>query len=119
MNYNKKSCYKTSPNIALIKYWGKYNENLIIPLNSSISITLSSVLKHLFIQNVLSSETIVIIDSEYKSDELLINNMYFNILNRKQDLSNNKRILNLLNTFRSIAKDDMYIFVIIVINMEI
>ena len=27
-------------NIALIKYWGKSNEELIIPLNSSISLTI-------------------------------------------------------------------------------
>jgi diphosphomevalonate decarboxylase len=31
----------TSPiNIALIKYWGKVHEDLIIPANSSLSITI-------------------------------------------------------------------------------
>jgi len=32
--------FKVAPNIAIIKYWGKANQNLIYPLNSSISFTL-------------------------------------------------------------------------------
>lgn len=32
----------TSPNIALVKYWGKYHDDLIIPINDSISFTLNS-----------------------------------------------------------------------------
>ncbi len=31
---------KVAPNIALIKYWGKLEPSLNIPLNSSLSITL-------------------------------------------------------------------------------
>ena len=31
---------RSAPNIALIKYWGKSNLDLNIPLNSSLSITL-------------------------------------------------------------------------------
>ena len=34
-----------TPNIALVKYWGKKDENLIIPMNSSISLTLDEQLK--------------------------------------------------------------------------
>lgn len=33
---------RASPNIALIKYWGKSNADLIIPINSSFSLTLDN-----------------------------------------------------------------------------
>ncbi len=31
---------KVAPNIAIIKYWGKAHENLIIPLFNSVSLSL-------------------------------------------------------------------------------
>jgi diphosphomevalonate decarboxylase len=34
------TCYQSSPNIALIKYWGKYDENYILPINDSVGLTL-------------------------------------------------------------------------------
>ncbi len=62
MNANKmaNACAQTihvtcecAPNIALIKYWGKANEDLILPMNSSISVTLD--------RNVLCTTTSVML----------------------------------------------------------
>ena len=51
-------------NIALVKYWGKRNEELILPYNSSISMTLDN----------LHTITTVEFDDSYKQYEVYINN---------------------------------------------
>jgi len=49
----------TAPvNIAVIKYWGKRDETLILPINDSVSVTLSSVQMHAK-TSVTASETFV------------------------------------------------------------
>lgn len=49
-------------NIALIKYWGKENEELIIPMNNSLSLTLDA----------FYTETKVTFDESLKTDELFL-----------------------------------------------
>ena len=58
----------TSPvNIAVIKYWGKRDEKLILPLNDSLSLTLN--------QKDLRSKTTVLLNENLKEDELWLNGM--------------------------------------------
>jgi diphosphomevalonate decarboxylase len=52
-----------SPNIAFIKYWGNRDDILRIPVNGSISMTLSG----------LVTNTSITIDTSYDSDNALIN----------------------------------------------
>ena len=61
-----KASYKVAPNIALIKYWGKYDEELILPLNTSISLTLNA--------NDLFTQTKVTFSKNYKEDVFILNN---------------------------------------------
>lgn len=58
-----KSTAIANSNIALIKYWGKRDQNLFLPQNSSISMTLDG----------LNTTTTVEFDSKYKEDEVVIN----------------------------------------------
>lgn len=37
-----KAKYRSSPNIAWVKYWGKYDEDYILPINDSLGVTLNS-----------------------------------------------------------------------------
>jgi diphosphomevalonate decarboxylase len=50
-------------NIALVKYWGKRNSDLILPYNSSVSMTL----------NNLNTKTTVEFSKKYSKNELVIN----------------------------------------------
>ncbi len=56
--------FEATPNIALIKYWGKRDESLILPTGSSLSITLD--------EN-LTTRTTVSFSEAYTEDELWIN----------------------------------------------
>lgn len=74
-----------SPNIALIKYWGKADDKLNIPLNNSISMTL----------NELKTTTTVEFSDKYSKDSLILN---------KKEATDLERVQRILNEVRRIAK---------------
>lgn len=59
------STARAPSNIAVIKYWGKRDEKLILPINSSISITLDP--------DDLSATTTVAASPSFASDRLWLN----------------------------------------------
>ncbi|XP_076448778.1 diphosphomevalonate decarboxylase-like [Babylonia areolata] len=80
-----KCCTCRAPvNIAVIKYWGKRNEELILPQNSSLSVTLG--------MNELHAKTSVAVSSKFTEDRIW--------LNGKEQSVNNPRIQNVLKEIR-------------------
>lgn len=78
---------KAPANIAFIKYWGKLNEKLRLPANSSVSMNLSGAF----------TVTSVEFDKKYKSDSLFINGSKV----KEGELN---RVSNHLNLIRNISK---------------
>ncbi|KAM4614590.1 diphosphomevalonate decarboxylase isoform 1-T2 [Discoglossus pictus] len=79
----------TAPvNIAVIKYWGKRNEDLILPINSSLSVTLH--------QDQLKTTTSVATSREFTEDRIW--------LNGKEDNINHPRLQSCLREIRRLAR---------------
>lgn len=76
-------------NTALIKYWGKENEDLIIPMNSSISITIDA----------LESITTVDFSEDYNEDVFILNG-------EKETGKTFERVIKHLNLIRKFAKNN-------------
>lgn len=74
-------------NIAFIKYWGKSDSKLRLPLNSSFSMNLSN----------LQSKTTVEFSPDFKSDEIVIDG--------KNNPTENRRVIKHLDRIRKIAKN--------------
>lgn len=70
-------------NIALIKYWGKENEELIIPNNNSLSLTLDA----------FYTDTHVVFDRSLKEDVLILDGV-------TQDVTSLKKVQKVLNEVR-------------------
>jgi len=82
---------KAPVNIAVIKYWGKIDEDLKIPLNDSLSGTLN--------MNELNATTSVAMSEKFASDELWLNG-------ERQDLSTQSSALILINEMRRMSPLD-------------
>lgn len=65
---SKKASAVANSNIALVKYWGKRNEDLILPYNSSISVTLDKLFTHTTVEfsNEFSRDLVIIDGEEIK-----------------------------------------------------
>lgn len=85
-------------NIAVIKYWGKRHEELILPLNDSVSATLDT--------SVMCAKTSVCASPDFSENEIWLNG-------RKESFSN-QRLQNCLNEIRARAAaeksvDDLFL----------
>ncbi|GLT50080.1 hypothetical protein SLA2020_235910 [Shorea laevis] len=80
---------QTPTNIALIKYWGKRDETLILPVNSSISVTLDP--------THLCTTTTVAVSPAFQQDRMW--------LNGKEISLSGGRYQNCLREIRSLAGD--------------
>ncbi|OMJ20341.1 Diphosphomevalonate decarboxylase [Smittium culicis] len=76
-------------NIAVIKYWGKRNSELILPTNSSLSCTLS--------QDHLSTKTSVRASPTFTRDRLWLNGF-------EEDISSSVRLTNCFKKLRELRK---------------
>lgn len=87
MNKTTSQWVRAHTNIALIKYWGKEDEALIIPKNNSLSLTLDA----------FYTETKVTFDHSFKEDILLLNG-------QKQTSSVLDKVILVLDLVRKKAK---------------
>lgn len=79
----------TAPvNIAVIKYWGKRDEELILPINSSLSVTLH--------QDQLKTTTTAVISKDFTEDRIWLNG-------REEDIGQ-QRIQACLREIRRLAR---------------
>lgn len=82
-------CTAEAPvNIAVIKYWGKRNEDLILPVNDSISVTLS--------KNQMCAKTTVACSKQFESNRMW--------LNGKEEDFNSPRLQNCIRELKELAK---------------
>ena len=81
--------YRAPVNIAVVKYWGKRNTALNLPLNSSLSVTLGL--------NEMYAKTTVAISKNFNEDKFWLNG-------KKQDIKKNERIQKCLKELRRMAR---------------
>jgi diphosphomevalonate decarboxylase len=100
--------FRGTPNIALIKYWGKRNDKLILPCNSSISLTLKGETKAIKGTPFnLYTKTSVLSSDKLTEDAFYING-------QKQDLADKDvaERFYVINQLRTIARSSSHILVV-------
>lgn len=80
----KRGKARAHANIALIKYWGKKNDELVLPMNSSLSLTL----------DCFYTETEVVFDDNIEGDFFYLNNSI-------QDKNATDKVSKFLDLFRN------------------
>lgn len=85
LNSNPTLIFSTAPNIATNKYWGKRDTKLLLPTNSSLSVTLHF--------QDLSTTTTIRGSPNYESDRLWLNG-------KEESIPTNRRLLNCLEDSR-------------------
>ncbi|XP_031628052.1 diphosphomevalonate decarboxylase [Contarinia nasturtii] len=83
---------KAAPNIAVVKYWGKRDEQLILPVNDSISGTLST--------DELSAKTSITADPTFTEDKMWLNGTEVTIWD-------NDRLKNCIEYLKKIAQEKL------------
>jgi diphosphomevalonate decarboxylase len=82
---------KAHTNIALIKYWGKRDESLILPMNGSVSMTLDE----------FYTTTTVSFHKRLTCDRFVLNG-------KLQDASEQNKVASFLNHVRALGKSGLY-----------
>ncbi|XP_065298949.1 diphosphomevalonate decarboxylase isoform X7 [Dermacentor albipictus] len=90
---------KAPVNIAVIKYWGKTNEDLIIPANESLSLTLST--EH------LCATTTVAVGKKFREDRIWLNGNYV-FSHSREELIHSPRLQNCLHEIRKRSRECLH-----------
>ena len=90
----KQAAVRAHTNIALIKYWGKRDEELFLPVNSSLSLTLDK----------LYTDTLVRFDPSLLKDEFILNGT-------KQDEKETSKISRFIDLFRDETRINYFVHV--------
>lgn len=107
-SHEKVVTIRTTPNIALIKYWGKRDGILMLPYHSSISITLDGDAEVLFGEGTrLFTTTSVIISNRLTTDVIIINGV-----NVSLDDQNEHERFKVINILRDIANVNQKVMVV-------
>ncbi len=88
-----------TPNIALVKYWGKRDDELTLPINGSVSMTLGRSRKGEF-----ATVTSVVFSKKFRKDTIYVDGI-------KRDITD-KRVNVVVNKLRALAKTSARVLIV-------